>query len=85
MLLSEIPYVGLQGNRLRTTKLLKELEDDGLILTEVQRQRLHAPMGLDLGAESPEIIALSVLAEIQATLNGREALPLRELKGSIHG
>lgn len=85
MLASSIPYVGLQGNRLRSAKLLKELNEDGFPLTEAQRHRLHAPMGLNLGAESPEIIALAVLAEIQATLNGHTPLPLRELEGSIHG
>ncbi len=41
-------------------------------------------MGLDLGAESPEVIALSVLAEIQAVLSERKPMLLRELKGSIH-
>ncbi len=85
MLNTDLPYVGLQGNRLRTAKLLAELDQEGPVLTEAQRLRLHAPMGLDLGAGSPEIIALSVLSEIQATLNGRAALPLRELQGSIHG
>ena len=85
MLTRSIPYVGLQGSRQRSAKLLKELEQEGFPLTEAQRHRLHVPMGLNLGAESPEIIALAVLAEIQATLNGHAPLPLRELEGSIHG
>ncbi len=85
MLTRSMPYVGLQGSRQRSAKLLKELGQEGFSMTEAQRHRLHAPMGLNLGAESPEIIALSVLAEIQATLNGHAPLPLRELEGSIHG
>lgn len=84
LLSGTIPYVGLQGNRQRSAKLLNELTADGFDWTEERRARLHAPMGLDLGAESPEIIALAVLAEIQAVLGGRKPLSLRERKGSIH-
>ena len=41
-------------------------------------------MGLDLGSESPETIALAVLAEIQAVFGGRQAVHLRDVKGAIH-
>jgi xanthine/CO dehydrogenase XdhC/CoxF family maturation factor len=41
---------------------------------------LHAPTGLDLGGESPETIALSILAEIQKTLTSSTARPLREVR-----
>jgi xanthine/CO dehydrogenase XdhC/CoxF family maturation factor len=85
MLESHMPYVGLQGNRGRSEQLLTELEQDGFPLTEDRLRRLRAPMGLDLGAESPEIIALAVLAEIQAVLAGRAPIPLRERRGRIHG
>jgi xanthine/CO dehydrogenase XdhC/CoxF family maturation factor len=84
MLESRLPYVGLQGNRGRSGQLLTELERDGFPLTEERLRRLRAPMGLDLGAESPEIIALAVLAEIQAVLAGRTPVPLRERRGRIH-
>jgi xanthine/CO dehydrogenase XdhC/CoxF family maturation factor len=42
--------------------------------------RLHAPTGLDLGAESPETVAISILAEIQKVLTRASALPLREIR-----
>jgi xanthine/CO dehydrogenase XdhC/CoxF family maturation factor len=80
-----LAYLGLQGNRLRCAKLLKELQDEGLVLTEAQRQIIHFPAGLDLGGESPEAIALSMLAEIQATFAQRTGGSLRDKSGSIHG
>jgi xanthine/CO dehydrogenase XdhC/CoxF family maturation factor len=84
MLETGMPYVGLQGNRGRSEQVLSELEQEGFALTEERLRRLRVPMGLDLGAESPEIIALAVLAEIQAVLSGRAPIPLRERRGRIH-
>jgi xanthine/CO dehydrogenase XdhC/CoxF family maturation factor len=78
-------YLGLQGNRTRCARILKELEDEGLVLTEAQRQILHFPAGLDIGAESPETIALSMLAEIQASLACQAGGSLRDRTGAIHG
>jgi xanthine/CO dehydrogenase XdhC/CoxF family maturation factor len=85
LLQQPLGYLGLQGNRLRCAKLLKELQDEGLVLTEAQRQIMHFPAGLDLGGESPEAIALSMLAEIQATFAQRAGGHLRDKSGSIHG
>lgn len=84
LLQTPIAYLGLQGNRARSQRLVKELAEGGLVLTERQRQILHFPAGLDIGAESPEAIALSMLAEVQAALAGRPGGPLRERGGSIH-
>lgn len=79
-----VPYVGLQGSRGRTAKLLAELASAGFPLDEAMEERLYAPMGLDLGAETPEEIALAVLAEIKAILGRREAKHLRDGGGCIH-
>jgi xanthine dehydrogenase accessory factor len=73
-------YLGVLGPRKRTLQLL---EDAG-IQAEALIPGLHSPMGLDIGADGPEQVALSVLAEIQASLNGREGGPLRDRAGSIH-
>jgi xanthine dehydrogenase accessory factor len=64
---SSIPYVGLLGPAGRRERLLRDLGDAAAAL----RPRLRAPVGLDLGAVSPEAIALSIVAEIQAALAGR--------------
>jgi len=84
LLRSPIGYLGLQGNRLRSQKLLKELEATDAPLDQRQRQMLHYPAGLDIGAESPEVIALAMIAEVQAVLTGHRGGPLRERDGFIH-
>jgi len=66
-------YLGLMGSRSRGAKLQTELSEAGLQADA----RLHTPVGLDLGASDPEAIALSVLAEIQAFLNGKCGQSLR--------
>lgn len=81
---SPAAYVGLLGPRRRTERLLAELDARGLVLTGAQRLRLYAPVGLDIGAESPEEIALAILAEIRAVLSGRPGGPLRARTGPIH-
>ena len=75
---------GLLGPRARTEKLLAELAKDGVGLDGEQGARLYGPVGLDTGADSPEEIALSILAEILAVHNGRTATPLRDRHAPIH-
>jgi xanthine dehydrogenase accessory factor len=72
-------YLGLLGPKMRAEKIL-----DDLGATLIQRAHLHAPVGLDLGGGTPETVALAILAEMQATLAGRNARPLCERTGPIH-
>lgn len=72
LLPSAAGYLGLMGSRARGAKLLEELAAEDLHADA----RLHTPVGLDLGARDPEVIALAVLAEIQAFLQGRSGQPL---------
>ena len=60
------------------------LRTDGLAITARMLQLLHAPIGLDLGGESPESIALASVAEIEAILHGRPGGSLRERQSPIH-
>jgi len=73
-------YLGCLGPRQRTERLLNEISGDTLY-----PHRLHAPVGLDIGAETAEEIALSIVSEIQAVLSQRSGAQLRERVGSIHG
>lgn len=75
-------YLGMLGPRKRTLKMQAELEGEGLDL--VNYSKLYSPIGLDIGAESPEEIALSIVSEIVGVYRGRGGGSLREREGSIH-
>ncbi|MER3461046.1 MAG: xanthine dehydrogenase [candidate division GAL15 bacterium] len=77
-------YLGVLGPRERTQKILQELATAGVVPSEEQRRRLFAPVGLDIGAEGPEQIALSILAEILAARTGRTGGFLRDRPTRIH-
>jgi xanthine/CO dehydrogenase XdhC/CoxF family maturation factor len=79
-----LAYLGLLGPRRRAEKILADLGREGVPISPEQRARLHAPVGLDLGAETPAEVALAIVAEMQATLGRRNARPLRERSGPIH-
>jgi xanthine dehydrogenase accessory factor len=72
------------GPAARTERLLMELRDEGLIITDADRQRIHGPAGLDLGAEGPEEIAGSIVAEIVAVRRHRGGGFLKDRPGPIH-
>ena len=78
-------YLGALGPRRRTERLLGELAAEGLVADPVARAALHAPVGLDIGAETPEEIAVSILAEIRAAFVGRAGGSLRDRNAPIHG
>ena len=84
LLQAPLGYLGLQGNRARSARILREIEADGLPFTEEQKRMLHWPAGLDLGGETPEAIALSMVAEVQAVLSGHPGGSLRDRTGAIH-
>jgi xanthine/CO dehydrogenase XdhC/CoxF family maturation factor len=73
-------YVALLGPRIRRDQLLHTLLESGLEI----RSQLFSPAGLDLGAESPEQIALAIVAEIQTVFAAASAESLREWKRPIH-
>jgi xanthine/CO dehydrogenase XdhC/CoxF family maturation factor len=64
---STVPYVGLLGPAPRRTRLMREIGDKAQQFAD----RLYGPIGLDIGAKTPETIALAIVSEIQAVLSGR--------------
>ncbi|MEO6721000.1 MAG: XdhC family protein [Ferruginibacter sp.] len=80
----DIVFIGMLGPRKKLERMINELAEDGLHLNEEQLSRIHSPVGLDIGAETPEEIALSILAEIKAVLSRKNASPLREHSATIH-
>jgi xanthine dehydrogenase accessory factor len=83
LLPSTCRYVGVLGPRRRTEKLLAMLEVTGRS-GQQHETKLHAPVGLAIGAETPDEVALSIVAEIQAVLAGETAKQLRDRPGRIH-
>jgi xanthine/CO dehydrogenase XdhC/CoxF family maturation factor len=80
----KLRYVGLLGPKARARRLLDELEEEGTTFARESLARLRAPVGLDIGAETPEEIALSILAEMQAALTDRAGGPLQHRRCAIH-
>ena len=81
---SEAPYIGILGPRKRFDKMLEEFSLGGPELSEEQIQRVHSPIGLDIGAEAPDEIALSIIAEIQTVFSNRSGGFLKNRLGPIH-
>lgn len=84
LLESETFYIGALGPRQRTKNLLRELKERGECVCRERLEKLFAPVGLDIGADTPETIAVSIAAEIQSVLKNRAGGFLRERKGSIY-
>ena len=79
-----LAYLGVLGPHQRTLRLLADLQKEGVAPTNAQLERIFSPVGLDIGAETAEEIALSILGEIQAVLTGRQGGKLRDHSGPIH-
>lgn len=84
LLPAPLRYLGVLGPRSRTESLLSDLAASGFRPTDRQRERLHGPVGLDIGADTPEEIAVAIAAEIRAVLAGRSGQPLRRRDSTIH-
>lgn len=77
-------YLGQLGPRSRTERLLQALAEADPAFRPPATDALHAPVGLDIGAENPEEIALAIVGEIRAAFAGRGGAMLREHAGPIH-
>lgn len=80
LLNTSAPYVGLIGSRRRWALTAKALEEKGM--AREQLARLHAPIGLELQAETPHEIAVSIMAEITMIWRGGDGRPMRWLGDS---
>jgi xanthine dehydrogenase accessory factor len=77
-----LAYVGAMGSRRTNDDRLAQLRERGV--TDQELARLHAPIGLDIGARTPEETAASIAAEIIATRWGGSGAPLTTAQGPIH-
>jgi xanthine dehydrogenase accessory factor len=81
---SETPYIGILGPRKRFDKMLTEFESAGIQLTTDELHRVHSPIGLDIGAETPDEIAISIISEIQGKFSNRSGGFLKYRDAPIH-
>ncbi|UFH55162.1 XdhC family protein [Spirosoma sp. KNUC1025] len=84
LLKTDVPYIGMLGPRKRFDKMQDEFVNTGFTFSESSLSRVHAPIGLDLGAETPDEIALSIMAEIKAFFTKGAAGFLKNKTGPIH-
>jgi xanthine/CO dehydrogenase XdhC/CoxF family maturation factor len=81
---ADVPYVGILGPKKKLNRMLNELKEDGVSLNQNKIATIFSPTGLDIGAETPEEIALSIIAEIQAVLKGKKGGMLTLKEEVIH-
>jgi xanthine/CO dehydrogenase XdhC/CoxF family maturation factor len=79
-----VSYIGLLGPKKKLERMLGELKDQGMELTEKQLSSIYGPVGLEIGAETAEEIALSIIAEIKAVFAGKKGRSLRDSRDFIH-
>lgn len=84
LLKSKTPFIGILGPRKRFDKMVSEFELDGITLSAEDHHRIHSPIGLDIGAEAPDEIAVSIVAEIQSKFANRSGGYLKYRNGPIH-
>ncbi len=82
-LVTRVGYLGVMGSRRTHAKRSLRLAEVGIVETN-DLARIHAPIGLDIGARTPEETAISICAEIIACRTGRTAPSLRDSDGPIH-
>jgi len=81
---TELTYIGLLGPKARAGKLIRKMHDAGILPDSSKFDRLHTPVGLDIGATDPAQIAVSIAAEIIAMEHDRSGGPLSARTEPIH-
>lgn len=84
LITTDIRYIGIMGPSKRFEKMKVEIESNGTVFSVNTMKKIFSPVGLDLGAETPEEIAISIVSEIQAFFNNRSGLMLKDRTGPIH-
>jgi len=80
LLRAPVSYIGMLGPRQRTERIVRTLSAEG----PLDESRVYGPVGLDIGTDGAEQVALSVIAEILGLRSGRRARSLRERRAPIH-
>lgn len=84
LLKGDCKYIGILGPKSKLNRMLDDLASEGIILSDEQLNRIYGPIGLDIGAETAEEIALSIIAEIKAVMSGKTGTSLKYKTQKIH-
>jgi xanthine/CO dehydrogenase XdhC/CoxF family maturation factor len=79
-----VPYIGALGPKKKLDNMIADLKAENIFLNESQKNILYGPVGLEIGAETPAEIALSITAEIMSVFNNKKGGSLRNLLTEIH-
>ncbi|UOE47148.1 XdhC family protein [Mucilaginibacter sp. SMC90] len=79
-----LPYIGVLGPKKKLERMLAEIEDTGIAINEELLNNIYGPVGLDIGAEGAEEIALSIVSEVKAVLSARQGYSLKYKPVPIH-
>ena len=79
LIMRNVRYIGVLGSRGKMARMIDEIKNEGLEIDK-EMHKIFGPVGLDVGAETPEEIALSIIAEIQTVLHGGTGQHLRQQK-----
>ncbi len=79
-----VTYIGALGPKKKLDNMITDLKAENIFLNERQKNILYGPVGLELGAETPAEIALSITAEIMSVMHNKKGGSLRNLLTEIH-
>ena len=79
-----LKYIGMLGPKKKLERMVSELKDRGIEITSEHLKNIYGPVGLDIGSETPEEIALAIIAEIKAVLSYRNGCSLKQRGLAIH-
>ncbi|WP_291148507.1 XdhC family protein [Flavobacterium sp. UBA7680] len=84
LLKTDCQYIGILGPKTKLNRMMDDLQNEGINVSEEQLERIYSPVGLDIGAETSEEIALSIVSEIKAFSAGKTGTSLKYKAGKIH-
>ncbi|WP_433831742.1 XdhC family protein [Flavobacterium anhuiense] len=84
LLRTDFHYIGILGPKSKFNRMQDDFMAEGIVISNEQLSRIHSPIGLDIGAETSEEIALSIISEIKATASRRTGTSLKYKAGKIH-
>jgi len=84
LLPTQVSYIGVLGPKKKLQKMLAALKEEGMDITDQMLSKIYGPTGLDIGAETAQEIATSIIAEIQAVFNHKTGTMLKWKTDFIH-